>query len=89
VDVTAVPIRNPQVVHRAVGEGEVLLHLDTGAYHGLSTIGAIIWQLVDGERTVGAIVEELRARVHGAPPELESDVVTFLDALHERDLLAV
>jgi hypothetical protein len=89
VERTAVPSRNPQVVHRAVGEGEVLLHLDTGAYHSVTAVGALVWELVDGERTVAAIVDGVRAGVERAPAELEAEVDAFLVALRDRDLLQV
>ena len=89
LDVNAVPARNPQVVNRTVGDGEVLLHLETGAYHGLSATGALVWELVDGTRTVGAIVDEVRARYDGAPPEVDADVHSFLDDLRDRDLVTL
>ena len=58
----AVIRRNPQVVYRELaGEGgAVLLHLDSGAYHGLNETGILIWSLIDGERTFDAIVRSIR-----------------------------
>lgn len=82
--------RNPNVVWRALasGQGGVLLHLDTGAYHSLNAVGQAIWDLVDEQRTVGEIVTALRERVSGAPPQLEADVVAFLDSALERNLVS-
>lgn len=82
--------RNPNVVARALaaGQGGVLLHLDTGAYHSINAVGQAIWDLVDGDRTVGEIVAALRERVSGAPPELDSDVVAFLGSALERNLVS-
>lgn len=82
--------RNPNVVARALasGQGGVLLHLDTGAYHSINPVGQAIWDLVDGERTVGEITAALRERVAGAPPQLESDVLTFLGRALDRNLVS-
>lgn len=80
--------RAPQVVARelADGEGGVLLHLESGAYHGVNQVGLLIWELLDGERTVGDVIDEVRSRVAGAPPDLDRDVVEFLDRVLERRL---
>jgi len=51
-------------------------------------VGQAIWDLVDGERSVGEIVTALRERVSGAPPQLESDVIAFLGDALERNLVS-
>jgi predicted metal-dependent hydrolase len=83
--------RNPQVAARELSEGEgaALLHLESGQYHGVNQIGLIIWELLEGERTVADVVDAVRARVEDPPPGLESDVVRFLESVHERDLIVV
>lgn len=81
--------KSPHVVARVLGEdgGGVLLHLESGSYHGLNPVGWQIWDLIDGERGSGEILVELGARLDNAPPSLEEDVKTFLDGLRERDLI--
>jgi hypothetical protein len=83
--------RNPNVVARALGdeEGGVLLHLDSGAYHGVNQVGLLIWELVDGERTVEGVIDAVRASVVNGPPDLDGDVVGFLDRVIERNLAVV
>jgi len=81
--------RNPRVVARQLDEpqGGVLLHLETGAYHGLNPVGFVIWDLIDGERTVGELVDGARVRIDHAPPEVEQDVIRFLESALARDLV--
>ena len=83
--------QSPQVVARELSpdDGGVLLHLETAQYHGVNPIGLLIWDLLDGRRTVGEIVEAVRAKVVDAPPELEGDVMRFLHEVHERGLVVV
>jgi hypothetical protein len=81
------PRPTPEAVHRNLSEGAVVLHLGTGQYHGLNPIGALIWGLLDGERTVEEIVALVRERVTGAPQKLSSDVASFIDGLRERGLV--
>lgn len=84
--------RNPQVVARDLSEGEggVLLHMETGQYHGVNPVGLAIWELIDDDgSTVRDLVERLRDRVDEPPPSLESDVVEFLEGVGERNLVVV
>lgn len=69
------------------GEGAVVLHLDSGAYHQLNKVGTLIWELLEQEPTVPELVARVRDRVDGAPADLEEDVQTFIAALAERDLV--
>ncbi|MGH3020173.1 MAG: PqqD family protein, partial [Gaiellaceae bacterium] len=56
--------KNPQVVYRTLaGEGGVLLHLESGAYHGLNEVGTFIWGLLDEEKTFDQLVAELREQL--------------------------
>ena len=82
--------RNPKVVYRElVGEGSgVLLHLDSGEYHGLNETGSLIWSLIDGERDFAALVDDLREGIEDPPDDLADETERFLADLRERDLIA-
>jgi hypothetical protein len=76
-------------VHRrlAEGEGGVLLHLETSAYHGVNEIGLAIWEIVGDGKTIAHVVEELSARIADPPATLENEVIEFLDGLKGRGLV--
>lgn len=81
--------RNPEVAYRNLGDGSaVLLHVESGTYHGLNQTGSMIWELIDGERTRGEIAIELRERFERPPPHLEDELTSFLDGLLERGLVS-
>lgn len=82
------PQKNPQVVYRELAEGGVLLNLESGQYHGLNGTGLVIWDLIDGRRTISALLTELRTRLDAVPADLEREVAGFLESLQARDLLA-
>ena len=81
--------RNGNVAFRrlADGEGGVLLHLESGEYHGINEVGCLIWELLDGERTVDDVAVALRDEVEDAPDDLTGEVIVFLDSLGVRDLV--
>ena len=79
--------KHPQVVYRPLeNQGGVLLHLESGEYHGVNATGLAIWDLLDGERTVAEVAAELRGRAEDPPGDLEQDVAEFLGGLSERGL---
>ena len=83
--------RNERVVYRDLSEdeGAVLLHLDTGAYHGVNNVGGAIWKLLEEEDDVEQVVAKLRLQLRGAPPDLAEEVWEFLHALDQRDLVSI
>ena len=83
------PRQNPDVAYRALSadEGGVLLHLRSGQYHGVNELGLVIWELLDGERTVAEVVEAVREQTDDAPPHLADDVAGFLDSMRELELV--
>jgi hypothetical protein len=83
------PARNENVAFRrlAAGEGGVLLHLESGEYHGINEVGCLIWELLDGQRTVEAVAVALRDDVEDPPPDLVHEVTVFLDSLRARGLV--
>jgi hypothetical protein len=91
LDTTSTVRRNPDVVGRGLAEAEggVLLHLTTGAYHGLNPVGLVIWDLLEHDQTVADLVAGVRDRVDDAPPTLEQDVLAFLDHASARDLIRI
>lgn len=70
-------------------EGGVLLHLDSGAYHGLNAMGTLIWGLIGDGTELRELVEEVRTRLSDPPAGLEADVTAFIEDLSERDLLSL
>ena len=77
-----------EAAFRELADGGVVLHLGSGQYHGVNTVGALIWGLMDGSRTVPQIATALAELVEQPPGELESDVAAFVSDLRERGLVA-
>ena len=81
--------RNPRVVHRNLvdGQGGVLLHLDTGAYHGVNEIGALVWTLLEGEPPFDRLLTELACNVNSVPADVANQISSYLVDLERRDLV--
>lgn len=66
----------------------VLLRLDDGGYYALDEVGARIWELCDGQRSVGEIVVALCAEFDAPEATIRADVLEFVGDLR-RELLLV
>ena len=89
IDPTTRIRRNPDVVFRPLEDeqGGVLLHLQSGAYHGLNQFGSLIWGLIENETRFADLVDGVRAESEDAPASLEEDVSGFVEDLSARDLV--
>ena len=69
---------------RDVSEEGTLILVDAGQVFELNLLGGEIWKLLDGERTVAGIVDDLLERFDVGREELAADVTAFLEEMAER-----
>jgi hypothetical protein len=82
---------NPEVIHRDLSEGAVLLHGISGQYHGLNQVGTLIWEYLEDSGAVafGDVVEAVADSVENTPSGFEGEVSEFIEGLAERDLVDI
>lgn len=77
------------VMARQVGDETVILDLTSGTYFGLDTVGTSIWQLMGEGKTLAEICDAMIATYEVARSDIEHDVISLAESLHERQLIAV
>jgi hypothetical protein len=65
----------------------VLLSLDDGSYFSLNEVGAHVWNLCDGTRTLAQVVEGVCTEFDATPDEVTPDVLSLVDDLASEKLL--
>lgn len=60
---------------------------DLNSIYTLNEIGTMIWQLIDGKKTVGQMIESVCSAYEVTPEEAEEDAVDFLKSLEEAGLI--
>lgn len=83
--------RSPRAAFRrlAEGQGGVILHLESAAYHQVNEVGALTWSLIPDEGTdFAGLLTGLRTEF-GDVEGLEDDIASFVNDLAARDLLLV
>ena len=81
--------RSPDVVFRTLeeGQGGVLLHLQSGEYHGLNQFGCVVWRLLEQEQTLDSLSAAVRAEAEDVPDDADQQLSAFIDELRERKLI--
>jgi hypothetical protein len=76
---TFVPSKD--AVFRDLDGEAVILHLDSGLYFGLNAVGTRIWQLLERDGRLTAVLDDLRAEYEAAPDVLERDLLDLVSRL--------
>ena len=87
MELSTVLERNPDAAYRLYdGEG-VIVQAETMMVRVVNPTGSRVWELLDGERAVGRIIETICEEYEVAREEAEGDVLRFLDELEENGLV--
>jgi len=78
-----------EVLSREMRGGLIILNAATGCYFQPDAAGACIWRLIETHSRVDAIVQTLAGEHDVLGADLEPDVLAFIDAAIDRDLVIV
>ena len=78
-----------EVMTRQVGEETVLLHLGTGTYYGLDSVGNSIWLLMREGKTFAEICDLLVEEYEVDRETLAHDVLELADKLLAQGLITL
>jgi len=87
VQPSVVPVQRERIVARRLGAEMVLLNTETEAYFTINSVGARIWELIDGQRTVSLIVAELLAEYEVPEAELQADIDELLGEFAAKQMI--
>lgn len=81
------PIPQPGIVSQIVQEEAVIVLPHRGEVKVLNAVGARIWALADGTRSLRQISATIAAEYAVEQPQAEADTLAFVDDLAQRGLL--
>lgn len=71
-------------------DGEmVILNLDSGVYFGLNAVGASVWHLVQTNRTVAEVIDQLASEYRVDRQRCEMEVSTLLQEMARHGLIEI
>lgn len=89
IDDQATVVADAGPVSTSVDGEEVILHPETGTYHGLNDVGTEIWERIQDPTPVEDLATAIAAEYDAADERVRSDVESFLADLLAADLIRV
>ena len=83
----SLPRQAPNVVSRQIDDEAVLVHPLQGKVRVLNAVGARVWELADGQRTVAEIAQTITTEYDVELPRAQADVLAFCDDLAQAGVL--
>ena len=81
------PIANPIIVLREeFDDWAILFDPDTGKAFGLNPTGVYLWKLLDGEHSLGDLLQSLRRDAEDVPEEAAGQIQEFIAGLTKHGL---
>lgn len=81
------PTRAATVIARDLGEELVLLDTRDEQYYSLDEIGAFIWQLIDGQRSIADLAVAVAAEYEAPEPTIQQDTLEIVENLATEGLI--
>ena len=85
-DTARIPER---VTFRRVRDEMALLHLDTGVYFGLDSIGARMWELLAEHGHLQVVADQMEREYDVAPQQLRDELLRLTEELKAKGLIEV
>lgn len=93
VETGAVPRKGAATSFRVIDGQAVVMQAEDASVHILNDVGTRVWSLLDGKRTVDAIVAAVQSELRegegyeGLPSDLATDVRDFLQDCESRGMI--
>jgi len=89
MNLTDIPARSPNIVSRIIDEEAVVVHLQQGRVRVLNPVGARLWELANGRRSVAELAGAIVAEYNVDEERARADVLAFINDLVTQGLLVV
>lgn len=77
------------VLFRELQGEAVILNLASSTYFGLDAVGTRVWQLCEAHGSLRAVFDAMQREFDAPGETLQSDLLTFVDELLDKGLLAL
>jgi len=87
MELTSIPIKNEQIYFQIVEGNGFLINAPGGKIRIVNPTGAIVWELIDGQKSIYDIAQILESSYENTILDIQSDLINFLQTLIERSLI--
>ena len=82
------PTKNDEkIAYRIIDDEVIVVNLEKSTFHTLNSVGAYIWQKLDGKTSVQMIIQDLSDEFDVDSETAEKDTIEFINSMLKEDLL--
>ncbi|MHB8168790.1 MAG: PqqD family protein [Thermoleophilia bacterium] len=82
-------IKDSEVLFTSMGEDAVLLHIQRGDYYSLNRVGARLWVLADGSKSITDLASLITEEFDISREQAEADIMELAEQLQKEGLVTV
>ena len=87
MDQNRIPNKSPDLIWREMEDGTVIISPEGGRVRVLNDVGTLVWRLLDGQKTVRVICNQVAQEYEISAADAANDIENFLQELDQRDIL--
>lgn len=84
---STIPVQNEEVFYHKVENEGLLVHGQKGKVRTVNFVGDFIWNLIDGQKSVAQIIDQVKLEFTYQVDTINSDVIHYLQELSDRSLI--
>jgi hypothetical protein len=89
ISLDSIPRKQSQAIGRAIHDEAVITLPEKGKVQVLNAVGASIWELCDGQRSVRQVTEAICREYAVESAQAEKDVLGFLGLLEAKGVISI
>ena len=82
-----IPEKSPDLIWRSLDDGTVIINPEQGDVKVLNDVGARVWELVDGQRSIDQIALEITQDYEVSLDDANKDLKDYLNVMIDQGLL--
>ncbi len=87
ISMETIPIKRDSFSSRAIDDETIIVNDQGDRLHTLNRTGSFIWKQIDGEASLGKILENLCAEYDVPPRSAEDDLLKYIGELAEKGIV--
>ena len=84
---TMIPEKSADLIWRSLDDGTVIINPEHGDVKVLNDVGARVWELVDGHRSIGQIAREINRDYEVSLDDANADLMSYLEVMIDQGLM--
>ncbi|GAK56052.1 hypothetical protein U27_03014 [Candidatus Vecturithrix granuli] len=89
MNLQSIPRRSEHVAWSQIDQEAILLNLNNGFYYTLNEVGCDAWKLIDAQRPICAISDEIRSLYAVEQDQIVHDLCILFQELQQEDLIII